>query len=324
MKKVEVSAPGKLMLFGEHAVIYDKPCIVTSVDQRLVTTVQVNEGNSVAVSAPDVDVKHYSIKIESLRNFERLPKSIRFIGASIHNFFEKYGVSCGLRVLTKSDFSSEFGFGSSSAVTVGILKALSVIFETELTKKDLFEISYKTVLDVQKVGSGFDIAAAIWGGTLYFVKGGKKIVPLKTEKLPLVVGYTGVKANTAALVKKVEKLKKRNKRLVDGIFDNIVQITEKARKHLKEANFIKLGELMDINHGLLASLGVETLELSNLIHASRNAGAYGAKLSGAGGGDCMIAIAPNSRVKDIESAMEKAGGKFMNVSLNTQGVMVSK
>ena len=119
-------------------------------------------------------VKGYSREIDSLGKRADMPKGVRFLETAVKNFFEKYQVKSGLKIKTKSEFSSKFGFGSSSAVTVAALKGLSVLFKVKLSKKELFNLAYKTVLDVQGVGSGFDLAAAIWGGTIFFVTGGKK------------------------------------------------------------------------------------------------------------------------------------------------------
>ncbi len=322
MKKVKVSAPGKLMLFGEHAVIYDRPCIVTAVNHRISTEVEILDKEKIIINAPEVKINNYQKEISDLSSDSDLSKGVRFVETAIRNFFNKYKVSSGLKIQTKSEFSSQFGFGSSSAVTVGTLKALSILLDIRMSKRDLFDLAYKTVLDVQGVGSGFDIAAGIWGGTLYFVTGGKEITPLKSKELPLVVGYTGIKAETAPLVRQVAQLRESNPESINEIFDLIEKITNNAVDLFKKdkLDFGKLGELMNINQGLLDSLGVNTIELSRLIYAARNSGAFGAKLSGAGGGDCMIALALGKQKDEVERSIKKSGGKIISIKNNTQGV----
>ena len=191
-----------------------------------------------------------------------------------------------------------------------------------MDNKKLFDLAYKTVLSVQEVGSGFDLTAAIWGGTIFFVTGGEKVIPLKVKKLPLVVGYTGIKADTPTMVKKVASLRENNKKLVDSIFDQISLLTNKAKTVLLRGNFKKTGELMNLNQELLDALGVNTKELSNLIIAARETGAWGAKLSGAGGGDCMIAFVKEEKRKAVESAIQKAGGRVIKVRPNAEGVKI--
>lgn len=309
------------MLFGEHAVVYGRPCIVTAVDQRIYVSVSKNKGKRIIVSAPEVDINNYSVELNDLEKVE-YPKKFQFVLRAIENFFNKYKVYSGLKVTTHSEFSSLFGFGSSSAVTVCTLMALYKLFDIKINNKSLFDISYKTVLDIQGVGSGFDLAAAIWGGTLYFVGGGKKISPIKVNNLPLIVGYTGIKADTAPIVMRVAGLRKENRKGIDKIFDSIDRIVEKAKISLGSSDYSRLGFLMDENQDLLSKLGVSSTELDSLIFAARSTGAYGAKLSGAGGGDCMVSVASTRLKSIIGKSIEKAGGKVIPVRINAEGVKI--
>ncbi len=319
---IVVSAPGKLMLFGEHSVVYRKPCIVTAVEQRMRVRVIRTVGSEIELIAPEVGLKNFKTKITT--PIKKLPKSAKFVFAAIQNFYKKYKISSGLKIETHSDFSSKFGFGSSSAVTVCVVKALGEIFDVQVTNKELFDIAYKAVLAVQGVGSGFDIASAIWGGTLYFVGGGKVIRPINTKGLSLVIGYTGIKADTATLVRNVAELYKTERAQIGNIFSSITGIVEDAKKALLKSDFQKLGTLANINQGFLDALGVNTRELSNLIFVARKAGAYGAKLSGAGGGDCMIAFAPVNERNKIRTAIQKNGGKDLPVKTGAEGVRIEK
>lgn len=326
MNQIKVSAPGKLMLFGEHAVIYDRPCIVTAVDHRISTKVKIINKPKLVINAPEVEVINYQKDITNLTSSENMPKGVRFLETAIKNYLENYQIEGGLEIETKSEFSSQFGFGSSSAVTVGVLKALSILTKISLSNQDLFDLAYKTVLDVQGVGSGFDIAAGIWGGTLYFITGGKQISPLKKSTLPLVVGYTGIKAKTPPLVRQVESLHQDCPLIADSFFDIMTLITNQAQKTLNKnkLNFIELGHLMNFNQGLLDGLGVNTIELAKLIFAARNAGAKGAKLSGAGGGDCMIALVEKGKIASVKEGIKKAGGKIIPIKNGASGVKIER
>jgi mevalonate kinase len=320
--KINVSAPGKLMLFGEHAVIYNRPCLVTAVNHRLGVSAKLVSSKILIINAPEVGIKKYQKPLSQLADPKSLPQGVRFVETAVRNFHRRHPLPTGLEITTQSQFSAKFGFGSSSAATVGTIFALSQLLKVPLTKKQIFALSYQTVLDVQGLGSGFDIAAAVYGGFLYFVTGGKKIVPLKTTKLPLIVGYTGIKADTATLVKQVAKLKKTQNKLVENIFNTISSLVDQAQSALNKNDFQTIGQLMNINQGLLDSLGVSTPELSCLIHAARSAGAYGAKLSGAGGGDCMICLAPRTKEKQIKAAISKNKGIIIDVATGSQGVKV--
>jgi mevalonate kinase len=311
------------MLFGEHAVVYGNPCIVTAVNQRVCVNVEKSEGKSINVNAPELRVDNYSIKISDLGRID-CPKEVKFVLKAVEIFFKRFKVVSGLKIDTKSDFSSLFGFGSSSAVTVCVIKALAEIFDIQVDNKALFDISYKTVLEVQGVGSGFDIAAAVWGGTIYFVGGGKMIKPLKVSDPILIVGYTGIKADTTTLVQKVAGLYKSDKKNIGEIFTSIKTVVKDARIALENTDYPKLGKLMDENQKLLSKLSVSSAKLDSLINSAKKAGALGAKLSGAGGGDCMIALADKSKTLNISKAIEQSGGMVLDVKFNAEGVKIEK
>ena len=324
MNKITVSAPGKLMLFGEHAVVYGSPCIVTAVGQRMKATVELLKEPVFQLNAPDVQIENYKKPMSKLGKGD-IPKGAKFVEFAVKNFLSchpEQNDNWGIKVTTKSEFSSHFGFGSSSASTVCTVKALSELLGKKLSQKQIFNLAYKTVLDVQGKGSGFDVAAATFGKTLYFVTGGKVIKPLQISSLPIIVGYSGIKFDTVRLVDEVAKKAKKYPWLIENIYDQIARLVEMARKALLREDLETLGELMDFNEGILATLGVEGQKLADMIYAARDAGAYGAKLSGAGMGDCVIAIAPPFKTKKVKNAITKAGGQVINVKTNVEGVRI--
>ena len=177
-------------------------------------------------------------------------------------------------------------------------------------------------MDIQGKGSGFDVAAAVFGGTVYFVTGGKTIEPLNIKSLPLIVGYSGIKADTVTLINKVKEKFANNQSRLDGIYNEIESIVEKAKGLVISSNWEEVGKLMSENQKLLSELGVSIEKLDNMIEGAVSAGAYGAKLSGAGGGDCMIALGPEDRKDAIENAIEEAGGEIIQVITNAEGVRI--
>ncbi len=330
--KVTVSAPGKLMLYGEHSVVYDRPCIVTAVDQRMKATLERLDEDFFILNAPDVDIKNYKKPMKDLGKGD-IPKGAKFVELAVLNFISKYPFKGGIKVTTKSEFSSKYGFGSSSASTVCTIFGLSQMLSKSISSKQIFEISYKTVLDVQGKGSGFDVAAAIYGGTIYYWTGGKIIKPINAKGMDLIVGYSGKKIDTVAMIDKVKKLSDKYPKVVDGIYDSITKIVENVNKILKpfglaqggqaqnDRKWEALGELMNFNHGYLESLGVSDVKLSEMLYAAKNARAYGAKMS-SGGGDSMIALAPKDKKLAVEKAIKKSGGEIVKVKPNAEGVRV--
>lgn len=302
-----ISAPGKLMLMGEHAVVYGFPCIVTAVSERLAVTIEETPDGKITVDAPQA-------------------KDTRFVDRAIIEGCKALEIiHHGLHIKTQCNFSNCYGFGSSSAVTVATLQALAVTFRKDIDKKSLFTLAYKTVLAIQGVGSGFDVAAATYGGTLLYTKGGDTLEPLSWDLnngVSFIVGYSGVKANTPEIVKAVAAKKEAQPEKVNRIFEAIGKLVLQAKAAGDKKDWETVGKFMNFNQEYLRDLGVSTEKLESMIFATKQAGAYGAKLSGAGGGDCMIALATTQKKKDIEQAIISAGGIVVPVSVHTEGVRI--
>ena len=169
--------------------MYGYPCIVSSVSDRLTVFIQESEKSGVEIKTPGVSDQ-------------------RFIRSAINEFEKRFSTKIDHCVLsTSSEFSSSFGFGSSAAVTAATMKALSLFTKKDVSIKDLFDACHTSVLSVQGVGSGFDVASSLYGGTILYETGGKRIDPVLVN-LPghsFVVGYTGEKADTASIVKRFLK-----------------------------------------------------------------------------------------------------------------------
>ncbi len=286
---------------GEHAVVYGKPCIVTAVDSRIEVTIETTATKGIEYYTPGAS-------------------DTRFVDAVIINAQKKWKIHpVGLKVSTKSGFSSSFGFGSSSAVTVACAHALAKVFSKKVHQKDIFSLAYGSVLDVQGVGSGFDVASAVYGGTIVYEKPGGRIDPLQSGA-NLVIGYTGIKADTVTLVKEVGNKYRVYKDRMDRIFDAIGTLVEQAKVAWEKNDWETVGKFMNFNQEYLRDLGVSTQKLEDLIAGAKQAGAYGAKLSGAGGGDCMIALVCDKTRFAVEQAIIGAGGEVLHVGVHAGGV----
>lgn len=291
-----VSAPGKLMLMGEHAVVYGYPSLVTAINQRLYVTLGEKKAS---------------------------PGDTRFIDAVARLWGTPQTV-----LSASSTFSGVYGFGSSSAVTVAALKAI----RPDTDNKTLFEAALRIVQDIQGVGSGFDVAAAVYGGTLYFITPGKVIEEIHARHressdqtvsdMPLIVGYTGVKADTTTLIRQVAEKRDKNPEKVERIFQGIAKLVDDAKQKMHEGDWERVGKLMDFNQEYLRDLGVSSEKLEAMISVAKKAGAWGAKLSGAGGGDCMICLARNDTQEVVRKAITAMGGQVIDVRPNAEGVRV--
>jgi mevalonate kinase len=313
------SAPGKLVLLGEHAVVYQRPCLVTAVDLRVYAGVERSGGSVIRIISSNSPGEHLFTVEELAKPVASFPQNVSFVLAAVARFYNAYGITEGVTVRTVGPQHS-YGLGSSSAVTVAAVKALSDAFQIEMDPTALFKMAYAAVLDVQGTASGFDVASAVFGGTLYFVTGGKTITPLPIADLPLLIGYSRSKVGTVNLIHHVAHLHQTVPYAVEAIFDLVAKLVEDAREKMLAQKWAELGALLNINQGLLDSLGVNTLPLAKPILAAREAGAYGAKLSGAGGGDCMFALVDDEKRSSVRRAMEEAGAQIIDLPPGAPGV----
>jgi mevalonate kinase len=301
---ITTSAPGKLMLMGEHAVLYGSPCLVSAISQRLTVSIE-ETGERLEIIAPQA-------------------ANTSFVEEAIAVAKKTWSLSPkGLRVTTKSAFSGTYGFGSSAAVTVGTLAAMAALFGKSPTHDELFSLGRKVVGEVQGAGSGFDIASAVWGGTLWFVRQGEVIEDLPDFRdCMLIVGYSGSKADTKSMIADVAKKRASDPQKVNRIFSAIEKLVVQAKDAYVAGDWPRLGTYMNFNQEYLRDLGVSTEKLEALIAAAKKAGAWGAKLSGAGGGDCMIAISSNDTKEAVQNALIAAGGEVVLVAPHAPGVRI--
>ncbi len=320
---ITASAPGKLMLLGEHAVVYGYPCIVTAVDLRYSVTIEKDPFSQVLVDTPIMHKsgQTFSASMKYILDQASYPKAVAFVLAAIKRFYSWYPFEGGLKIRTAGPETS-YGLGSSSAITTATIAALAELNQMKLTKQEMYSIAVEAVLEVQGKGSGFDVAAAVYGGTLYFEQGGQVIEPIHQKNLPMVIGFSGDKVGTTNLVKQVAVLKERYPNHVEGIFKLISEIAREGRTQLEAGEWDHLGGLINLNQGLLEALGVSTVQLARQIYAARQYGAYGAKLSGAGGGDCMFALVVAEKREAVSRGIEQAGGVIVPNALNADGVRI--
>ena len=348
--KVRASAPGKAILFGEHAVVYGKPAIAVAVNRRAVVTIREGTDDNINIVIPELDV-YGTINIDNQQisprkdsNFDIFNESSNLSGESkIANESSKLSdeskssYDAGiLKYIQKALFNNEFkpdqgldiqvdleipigaGLGSSAAVTVATLAAAARYHQQDLTREKLAKMAHQVELEVQGAASPLDTTISTYGGFIYFTHK-EGAVKLKTSlEMPLVVGYTSKPGNTGELIVKVRKLCEKYPDIINPIMDTIENVTNQARESIINGEEKSMGELMNINQGLLDALGVNTPKLSNIIYQARSAGAIGSKITGAGGGGSIIAYCPG-KSQEVLGKLQSVENAFQ-VSISSKGV----
>lgn len=283
------SAPGKVFLFGEHAVVYGKPGVAMAIRPRVFVTVRKSKSAHHARS-PYID-----------------------------SCFDEMGVKGSVYV--NSQLPSSSGLGSSAAVTVATLSAINDEFGKKFTMEEIANMAFAIEKKVQKGrASPTDTSVSTFGGIVLITGTQRRRLP--PQNLPLVVGNTLVSHSTSKMVEKVAGLKKKNPEICDPILDAIGAVSLCGIRHFSDPHL--LGTLMNMNHALLEALGAGHPSLSRLVLAARAAGAYGAKLTGAGGGGCMVAICPKHLKSRVVGAVEACDAKAFITNLDTEGARKEK
>jgi mevalonate kinase len=205
-----------------------------------------------------------------------------------------------------------------------VTAAVGALLNLKLSKEDVFRITYEAEKVVHGTPSGVDPAISTFGGTLLFqIDTGFKPLEVKTD-MPLIIGDTGVERSTRVQIEKVRNIMDNYPRVADPLKKAAREVVLRAIDALKENDLKTLGELMNINQALLYAVGVSDESLEWLINASKKAGALGAKLTGAGGGGCMIALANNEKLQQVSEAIMRAGGRPFMARKTDEGVKIER
>jgi mevalonate kinase len=302
------SAPGKIILFGEHTVVYGFPALAVPVTQVQATaTVSENSRGGIMIEAPNINL---SAELSSLARDHPLV-------AVINSVFSVLNVSNppACTVYLQSTIPVASGLGSGAAVSVAIIRALSAFLGQTLPDKQVNELAFEAEKLHHGIPSGIDNTVVTYSKPVYFIK--RK--PIKTFHIgapfTIMIGDTGISAPTKESVAAVRKLWGSDKPRWEQVFARIGEIVWNARQAIERGDATELGRLMDANHTLLQEMTVSSRELDQLVEAARMAGALGAKLSGGGRGGNMIALVEKENAPAVARALSSAGAKRTIITL---------
>ncbi len=278
----QASAPGSLMLLGEHAVLNGYPALVCAINKRIYVTLR-----------PRVDEKftlrsdrsgYYESSISTLTSDPRFEPI-----SSILIHYQSY-LTTGFDLEITSDFPS-IGLGSSGALTVSLLTVFQQWLFGQLLPDDKFLVLAAHVINqAQGTGSGADAAASLLGGIVYYHYQPLLFKRLK-ETLPVSVIYSGLKKSTSEVVQAVKTLEAKHASLFELLYQSIGECTHLGCTAIEANDWNTLGEIFNIQQSLMDALGVNNAALQTLVnHLKQDTGILGAKISGAGLGDCVIGL----------------------------------
>ena len=300
----EASAPAKIILFGEHAVVYGQPALAAPVSalRARATTCAAEPGTGVVLNIADIG---QSLTIRDGKTVPDHPLA----RACIRCLEAVNAWPADFLVTMRSDIPIASGLGSGAALTAALMRSLARAADRELDDGALNALVYEVEREFHGTPSGIDNTVVVYERAISFVRGTSPALLTVGRSFDLIVADTGVRASTKESVGDVQTLVQSIPELAMPIIEEIGELSRNAMNAIRCGQTEALGPLMNQNHDLLKELTVSSPELETLVYAARGAGAIGAKLSGGGRGGHMIALGTPGSETVIEQALTDAGAR---------------
>lgn len=300
----EASAPGKVILFGEHFVVYNCPAILAAIDRRVHAKVRVSSEKEIIISTGQKLVgsarSENTIKTQDSTESKQLLEPLVECAKAV--LLER-GYNIGLNIELNSYFPVGVGLGSSAACCVAITAAVDSLFH-QPTRKWICTKATESERRIHHDSSGADCNICTYGGIMYFTKrNGFKRIRVK-KNLPLALLNTKERHSTGELVSSVKAYRDANYSAFKVLTGFSKIISKEALNAIKHSDYLMVGGLMNQNQTLLQEIGVSNKKIQRLIDLCLKKGAWGAKLTGAGGGGCVISLFPPDKHSTFFSWIE--------------------
>ena len=325
------SAPGSLKLFGEHAVIYNRLALSAAFNRRAFCRLSRSK-NGITIELKDFRKRKSFSFNDILVSYAKLKGLIEKgdmegLARARKDIFSPYKIILGeflsefgftpLRISIHSEVPHNSGLGSSAAVFCSLAAELNNFFNGGMSKKQLAELANLGDKVVHGNPSGLDANTCTFGGYISFRRS-EGVKPLKIEtQVPLLVVNTGLYKDTGEMIRRVAENYRRNKKKVDEIFDRMEETSLNGIKALKHSNLIRLGKNMNIAQQCFDDLSLSTPEIEGIIERAREMGALGAKITGAGGGGCVIIL--TDKPSKLIPIYRKLGYEAFETRLGVEG-----
>lgn len=280
---IRVSAPGSIMLMGEHAVLRGARAIACAVNQYMHLELRPRQDRAVRVFSALGD---YQATLDALPD----EPALSFVVAALRRWQSR--LPCGFELRIESEFGHTLGLGSSAAVVAALTCALARFSASLLSAAALFDEALAVIHTVQNGrGSGTDLAASLYGGLIAYRVAPRELQPLPGEPA-IGLWYVGYKMKTPAVLELVERQSGQFPTLYQALDQLMAQTVEQAVTAIETQKWSRLGQLMNVYQGLMDALAVNDANLSAIVYALRaTPGVLGSKISGSGLGDCVVALA---------------------------------
>jgi mevalonate kinase len=301
---------GKIILFGEHFVVYGLPAIASAIGDKTIAKIEKAKKFELVDKRPATD----GYKVTKKDEMDRSMKLIL-------DFMKIDTQKTPIKITLSGNLFCTSGIGASAAMATSIARAFSQYFNLSLNDEQVNRISYEGEKGSAGTPSGIDNTCATFGGLLWFeknLKGGENRMELIKAKHPIeiVLGNTGISQETKLVVEDVKKSREADLKRYEKIFSDYLKIVNEAKNVLESGDIGRLGKLMDDNHCLLKEMNLSCREAEEIISIAKANGAAGAKITGTGRGGYVILLTPGKGIQDkVAKAIEKVGYKTMKTQI---------
>ncbi len=302
-------AGGKVILLGEHAVVYNRQALAAPLPLAVSATVCDSHQQGIQVNAPQWRIDR------RVAHDEASPDGLARLILFLLQHLELSGRNLSLRV--EANIPLGTGLGASAALAVAVIRALSNLEGFELTSEQVNSLAYECERLAHGTPSGVDNTLSTYGRFVVFQNQpqGNSIVEIEPARpLPVVIAQTGIKGSTAEAIQRIRLAWQNNKKRYESVFDHIEGLTRSAVQAVKAGDLKELGELMNLCQGDLNALQVSSARIETLVSLARQAGALGAKLTGGGIGGSIVALCEPDTTA-VAEAIRAAGYSAMEFSL---------
>ena len=306
MKSI-ASAPGKIILFGEHFVVYGMKAVLCSIDKRITATSQFIDEKVIRIRS---SLGESEISIDSSNNLEKVQqKFMKPFFYVAQRAIKENSSKSGIELVLESEIPTGVGLGSSSAACVAATASVNGLF-CKLSKNDVMKIAVQAERTIFEQNSGADSSVSTFGGLVsYDLKNGFENISSRND-LRFIISNSAQVHNTQDVVRQVRNFKEKNNDLFNKLCKLEIDIVDNAMSSLRENDLNKLGSLMLKNHDLLKQIGISTEKIDLLVEEAKKT-SYGAKITGAGGGGCIISLVDDSNSEDTLNNLRKISDCFV-------------
>ena len=329
MNHGKASAPAKVILFGEHFVVYGSPAILAAINKRISVEAHtiIHDENKIVIRS-DIGVAGEYRNNGKFNAVEGGSKAKAVLdplyGAIRQVLLMRNKKNIGIEIGISSRVPTGIGLGSSAASCVATVAAVDSLFQKIPSREKVCKLAIESERLIHKRTSGADCYVSSFGGLIQYYSKSKSFKNIETkEPLSLVVASTGIMHSTSDLVAGVKKFKETNRTLFESLSKQATDICLQACTAIESGKCDKIGELMNENQIILQQIGISHHKVRDIIDICSKAGAIGAKMTGAGGGGAVIALAASKQESNkIASHIKAAGYQSFKVQIDYNGLYV--